>query len=199
MGRLILTLPFAYKGEAMLLRWSETPKGRTVTLLLDPHEGEQHPFKSLKCGENGQRMQIAAVLVGDDDKPVPPSNNSTARRATENGSDSPGASGTASQPHADKAEGQDKPRTPFRDMKRSAQAALKCQDEAFQEFVLLPLIRLGHPYPFPKMDSDTENADAAIKYMLGITSKRELDTDEAAGKRWLALLTDFEFRNQVRQ
>ena len=44
-------LPFAYKGEAQLVRWSETPKGRTVTLLLDPFVGEQHPFKALKVVE----------------------------------------------------------------------------------------------------------------------------------------------------
>lgn len=54
----------AYRGEMMLLSWSETStRGRTVTFLL-PEETETHPFRdyALKSGKRaGQRF--AAILV----------------------------------------------------------------------------------------------------------------------------------------
>lgn len=151
-----------YAGEAMLLRWSETPKGRTVTLLLDPLVGETHPFKNLKCGENGQRMQLAAVLVGDDENPVPPPNTSTTR-------------------------------TPFKDLPRSAQAAIKCQDIQFRVWFcdLLPKCFGGEP-------DEISACDRELKKLLGITSKRELDTDEIKGQEWDRLLNTYNVRDLVR-
>jgi hypothetical protein len=42
----------AFKGEAMLLNWSESKHGRTVVFLLD-EESDQHPMKKFttKRGE----------------------------------------------------------------------------------------------------------------------------------------------------
>lgn len=52
--------------EAMLLRWSDSHIGRTVTLLL-PDDGE-HPFRGLKCGPaNGQRLALSVALISDDE------------------------------------------------------------------------------------------------------------------------------------
>lgn len=60
-----------YRGESLLLRWGESHKGRTITLQLDPLEGDNHPFKNLKCGESGTRLMLVAVLIGDDEQPKP--------------------------------------------------------------------------------------------------------------------------------
>lgn len=165
-----MTIPFAYKGEAMLVRWSETPKGRTVTLLLDPLVGDQHPFKFLKCGENGQRMQIAAALIGDDEKPaVPPTRPKVAEKKTV------------------EAEVQ-KERT----YTRSQRAAIMCQDREFSAWLRRLCERHRPGYSF---DMDT---DAVLKVYLGVASKKELDTDPEAAARFDALRTDYELKDMVR-
>lgn len=176
-------LPFAYKGEAQLVRWSETPKGRTVTLLLDPFVGEQHPFKALKCGENGQRMQLAAVLVGDDDQPVPPKRNGRVAQSDEQRSSS--APDAGSSPAAP---------TTARTYTRSQRAAIMCQDLQFRVWFcdLLPTCFSVDG------ESDVDNCDKALKEFFGITSKSELDTDPEAAARFDALRTDFELRDLVR-
>lgn len=68
-----------YADEALLLRWGDSSaNGRTVTLQL--HEtSEQHPFRGLPSGKNGQRVMIAVTLIGDDEQPAAPED---ARRET---------------------------------------------------------------------------------------------------------------------
>lgn len=54
--------------EAMLLRWSEGPAGRTVTFLLPDEPGTSHAFKGLPSGRvNGQRVALSVALIGDDE------------------------------------------------------------------------------------------------------------------------------------
>lgn len=85
----------------------------------------------------------------------------------------------------------DKPRTPFRDMPRSQQAALKLQDD---EFVLWLDNKNGN-----RMGIDTHTPDRLLKTVLGITSKRQLDfPDSTHGAKWDALLTDFDNRQHIR-
>ena len=53
--------------EALLLRWGESPAGRTVTFLL-PDDGTVHPFKGLKTGPSyGQRVALSVALIADDE------------------------------------------------------------------------------------------------------------------------------------
>lgn len=168
----------AYAGEAMLLRWSETPKGRTVTLLLDALEGDQHPFKNLKCGESGQRMQIAAVLVGDDELPVsPPVKKGPVAQLDEH------RNSTTSDAGSSPVGPTTKERTPFRDLPRSQQAALRCQDQEFIEWINAV---------------DDSSADALLKRKLGIASKKELDIDGPKSAAFDRLLTDYDLRHTVR-
>lgn len=57
--------------EAMLLRWGESPGGRTVTFLL-PEDDGAHPFKGLKAGRvNGQRLALSVALIADDETETP--------------------------------------------------------------------------------------------------------------------------------
>lgn len=53
--------------EVMLLRWGESPTGRTVTFLL-PEDDGPHPFKGVKSGpSNGQRLALSVALIADDE------------------------------------------------------------------------------------------------------------------------------------
>lgn len=84
------------------MRWAESlAAGRTLTLRLD-EEGDLHPFKGIP---HGQRMQIAVVLVNDDEEPIGPEAaraNSFKRKASD---------------------------------KNSARAFLKCRDPVFQKWI----------------------------------------------------------------
>lgn len=92
-------------------------------------------------------------------------------------------------PHADQAKTDDKPRT----YTRSQRAALMCQDPAFRMWIAkqdgtnVDSIALNHTW-----------ADMSLKDLLGIKSKKELDTDPKAAARFDALRTDFELRDLVR-
>lgn len=103
-----------------------------------------------------------------------------------------GESPAALPPHADKAEGQDKPRT----YTRSQRAAIMCQDPAFQSWIIGRDV--GTNSVVSTLGDDRTAADFAIKSVLGITSKRELDTDPEAAARFDAIRTDFELRDLVR-
>lgn len=168
----------AYMGEAMLLRWGDThSSGRTITIQLDEHVGDQHPFKGLKCGPNGQRMQVCAVLVDDHDEPQNP--NKTAP-------DSPPPVGPAEAA----GEGQDTRRS-FDSLPRSQQAAIKCQDKDFQHWIIGKWDMLGNGVSAAK-------ADEVLKRLIDVASKREFDTDPAKGEFWDRMLTSFKHRDQVR-
>lgn len=175
-----MTIPFAYKGEAMLVRWSETPKGRTVTLLLDPLVGEQHPFKFLKCGENGQRMQIAAALIGDDETPtVPPTKPKVAEKKT-----------VEAEVH--------KERTPFDKLPRSQQAALRCCDEEFQVWLAGKYPEIWDSHYIDGHMLSNGAANATLKDVLKIASKTELDISDAKADAFDRLMTDYSVRGMVR-
>lgn len=174
------SLPYAYKGEAMLLRWSESHKGRTVTLLLEDGAGD-HPFKGLKQGDaTGQRMGIMCVLVGDDEMPQPPPEAKENGPRTEAGS----IQSAPVAPHADQANASDRPRA-FKDFPRSQQAALRCQDADFQTW-------LGA--------SSAEHAKMLIYERCGIQTRRSLDSADYpnAIAAFDKLMTDFSVRGYAR-
>lgn len=109
-------------------------------------------------------------------------------RMQDNGPDG-GIGGLAvPQPHAEPAKDQDRPRT----YTRSQVAAMKCQDASFKAWLR------GRAWPGMVITDDDFDADAALKDMLGITSKRELDTNPSRAKAWDALLTDFDMRDIAR-
>jgi hypothetical protein len=64
----------AFRGELMLLSWSESStRGRTVTFLIDEEEDE-HPFKkfTIKSGKHaGQRFAAILMQIGEDEQPAP--------------------------------------------------------------------------------------------------------------------------------
>jgi len=63
----------AFKGEAQLLRWSETSnQGATITLMLSSADDlERFKLMTLAKGkQSGQRLMTVMVEIGDDELPV---------------------------------------------------------------------------------------------------------------------------------
>ena len=97
-----------------------------------------------------------------------------------------------------KDEGSDSPAQPkksFKGRPRSQQAGIKCTDASFQTW-----LALEHPDLWDKhyFENDTHSETAAILTLCGvlkIASRKELDIDPEAAKRWDALLTDFDMRD----
>jgi len=87
---------------------------------------------------------------------------------------------------AEKQPEKPKERKRFEEMPLSQQAALKCGDLVFQEW--LSNQPDAQPYAGPPND---EWAAASIREICGVLSRSEFDTQPAAGKRWLALHTRF--------
>lgn len=86
-------------------------------------------------------------------------------------------------------------RKSFRDMPRSQQAALKCQDEEFQIWLAKTYEISWDSFYYVLNATSRSTANMVVKDILGIASKRELDKDEEAAKRWDALLTSFDMRH----
>lgn len=97
------------------------------------------------------------------------------------------------QPEASAAQSNTIPITkgrPFKELARSQQAALKCQDADFQYWIGVP----GDLAPEMRADE----ADKLLKTRFCIISKKDLDRWPEAGAKWDALLTDFELRGYKR-
>lgn len=163
----------AYLGEAMLLRWNRNHKGQTVAFLLDPHMGPEHPFERYKGGEaHGQRFQLIAVAIDENDEPV-------------------SAIGPAASVSADAApepsmrtsgQEQDTRRTP---KTRTQVAGMKIKEPAFQEWIGVAPQHLG------LLHTSTESADSILKARLGIKSKKEI-VDGPIGDAWDRLLATYD-------
>jgi hypothetical protein len=179
----------AYLGEAMLVRWSENHNGQTVTLQLDESLNEIHPFKGLKGGLNGQRMQLVAVLIDENEQPMHPVvlESGPDRAVSSQGSHGGGGD---TLPTTDGPKGQARPI-----YTRSQRAALKVKTPEFVEW-------LAENYDHglePKAFLDEEDfGNALLKEVLGITSKRELDTMPNKASEWDKIEASFTYRNQER-
>lgn len=192
----------AYHGEALLLRWGDTHNGRTVTLQLDEHFGTSHPFKGLKCGPNGQRMQIICVLIDENEQPVSADNagrqgavESTVVKTKGNGPTVESLT-TLTEPHADQGQASDSRRT-FSSLPRSQQAGIKLQDADFQKWIVSTYPRtlksagLGSGF-------NAATADETLKSVLAIVSKKELDTVHTTAMHWDSLLTEYSVKDYAR-
>jgi hypothetical protein len=65
----------------------------------------------------------------------------------------------------------------------AAECAMKCAEPAFQRY-LHEVHDLDHP--------DQHRAATKVRFLLGIQSRAELNTDEGAKIRWFSLRSDFE-------
>lgn len=186
-------IKFAYKGEAQLVRWADSlSAGRTLTLRLE-EEGLLHPFKGIPAG---QRMQVVAVLVDDQEQPLAPER---AKRPVKN---APGSSNGRT-PDFDSGNGGSSPSPGSKPKLRSNLAALRCEDVDFQAWLKLRYYRSWKDIPLCD-DKPHATATAVLKAALGIQSRTELDDPPGApigpkAEAFDRLMTDYAYRNTVRQ
>lgn len=155
-----------YKGEAMLLRWSDnSTNGRTVTFTIEdgPDATKEHPFKGLSTGKGGQRFAIVAVPLGEAEhpafeQPISPS----AQECIAQGITYP-------QPKPER------PKQSWGDMKRSQQAGILAADERFQRWLGV---------------RDEDDAADYIRSECGLESRRQLDNG-MGGKRFDEIVAQF--------
>lgn len=155
--------------EAMLLRWSDSHTGRTVTLLL-PDDGD-HPFKGLKCGPaNGQRLAVSIALIADDESQKPIEDAKPRPQAPDKASNAGGAHHRS-----------------FHLIALSQQAGMLCSDPAFIKFVdQTAASELGWGRV-----RDTETAARFVRDLCGVDSRSLLDRNEAAANIWRRLVSDY--------
>jgi hypothetical protein len=86
--------------------------------------------------------------------------------------------------------------------KRSNLAAIMCKEnEAFQVWLAEKYPKVWDRFYYHEIggsDASPAAANDTLKTVLGIASKKELDTDPEAAARFDALRTDFELRDMVR-
>lgn len=143
--------------ETMLLGWQRSHNGGSKIVLQVPDEDLEHFEKmTVKKGKvAGQRLMAVFVEIGDDERPV----------------QQPGTIAEAEK-QAPKAK-----KDPLGAL--SKWAVMRCQDEHFQAWVSENFpdewsVHANH------MDSKEEVCKLVICGMCGISSRKELDTNEVA-------------------
>lgn len=146
-----MTDNLTFKGEAMLLSWSDSAAGKKVTFLL-PEDGNEHPFKGFKSGPKyGQAFALGCQAI-DYDNPEPPK---------------------AGDPVAS-VKGYAKP-----PMTESQRCGMLCADVRFQQW-LFDKHREWWECTIDIDDESQRPPDIAadvIRHVLGIKSRKELDAD----------------------
>lgn len=93
-----------------------------------------------------------------------------------------GAGPLRPQPPKPEAEARDTPRRPFHELPPSQQAALKCNDPDFQQWIGA---------------DDAEDAAFRVRRGCQVTSRSELDKYPEAAKRWRHLLDSYEAERRL--
>lgn len=162
-----------FKGEAMLLSWSDSSaRGKTVTFALHPAEcPDSHPFRGLGTGKSGQRFALVAVPVTDEE------GDAVERLVADETAALPAPVEPAP------ASPVEKERRPFSSLPLSTQIALKCQDRAFQAWIM----------GIEGMEiCDKEAAAGWVRAQCHVESRREITPGSEAATLWSKILTDFE-------
>lgn len=134
--------------EVKLHTFHRTQKGVVVSFVIHPQEVP----RALALDDLGTRYGMALARIEED-----------------------GAADAPRKPVSTPAP--DKPRRVFRDMPRSQQAAIMCQDAGFQAH-----INAGN----------REQAARRLRYSLGIESRADLDKDMEAAEKWDRLYAQFQ-------
>lgn len=94
-------------------------------------------------------------------------------------------------------EGQERPRTPFRDLPRAKQAGMRIREPSFRAW-LKDTYRGAWLEASTLFDDEQLIADCALKKAICIISKRDLDTWEEAGQLWDKMNASYDMREYAR-
>lgn len=156
-GQTVEDAEIVYKGEAVLMFWSDDPRGMTVKFLLDDGPdgvSGKHPFDGLPCGtKDGQSLQGACWAMADDEKPQ--------------------------DPH------RIRPKTPFFALDEVKQSNILCRDQKFINFLKENEVRLldGEVSSVDVFSDGPGFAADVVRRHLGIESRGELKHQTYAAER----------------
>lgn len=161
----------AFHGEAMMLSWGDSDRaGMTVRFQLDPETaGEINPFKHFGSGKHGQKFALVAVPIAGDEQHTAVSDS---------------ASPVQRPAHAP-AVVSERPGISKKPLTLAAKAGILCNDAAFQRW-LIPREE------WAAVDNFTEYAAGMLRVECEILSRRELDTNPEAARKFSALVAEFE-------
>lgn len=161
-----------YKGEAVLMFWSDDPTGMTVKFLLDDGPdgvNGKHPFEGIPYGsKEGEKLQGACWAVSDDESVQHPK--------------------------------QIKRKTPFYALSEKKQANILCRDTRFISFLKENEARLldGEISDIDVYADGPGFAADVVRKHLGIESRADLGDDnmpaERARMKWARLLDAYELQ-----
>lgn len=155
--------------EAKLYALRRSKDGVIVSYVVHPND----VASGLLTADIGTRFMVAVAEIGDDQEVyggVAESHDAA-------------TSGTSAVPAPAITIAAVKERRKFDNLPLSTQAALRCEDKRFQDFLR---VRSG-------VDPTTEGAAAAyVRLHCGVGSRAELDRDQDAGGKWIALDRKFQ-------
>lgn len=166
--------PPVYRGEAVLLKWSENNfNGSMIRLLLDDEANAfsgRHPFYGFRAGKKeGDEFILVAWAVADDETLLPPSK---VRR-----------------------------RQPFNTLNPVKQSHILCSDIKFQRWLLENLESLVETEELrvemrALQDQGKPFADAVVRHFLEVDSRAVMNQETARGEqardRWREMLARYE-------
>jgi hypothetical protein len=168
--------------EAQLATWNDGPAGMFVKIALNAAGGSEsddlwglflgatRPTK----GAPGTQWAAAFVLLGEDERPV--------CQKREPVSDTSAPADNKSVINTPSLHGQ----------LLSNQAAIMLKNLNFQRFIISKVVNVDLISPVPLGGRPAaEAADAALKLLCGIKSKRDLDTNSEAAEEFKSLRRDF--------
>ncbi len=152
--------------EAIKYALRQSKDGYVVSFVVHPDDVPDDLSKS----KIGTRYMVAFAEIGDDDKPAP-----VAQRLEPSAHNGLAAGSNPA--------GRTKERKPFTSLPLSQQAALRCQDKRFQEWLISTTPGLT--------GCDIQGAADIVRGKCGIHSRSQLDTDNRAAERWKSLDESF--------
>lgn len=155
--------------EGVKAAYRQTKDGVVVSFVVHPHDVPD----ALATAALGSRYIVALVQVGDDEKPIPPA---------EKESNPTSPIRTPARPRSDTDRAGAK--RDWRDMKPSAQAAIRCGEAIFWAFM-----NEEHGYNIETKDEAAE----AIRDKCGVISRKLLDLEQFHAHRviWHQLDTSY--------
>lgn len=155
--------------EAVKYALRQSKDGTVVSFVIHPEDLDP----ALQCLPIGARVMLGWYQIGDDEQPV------TKPDATPAGAVVASGSGATA---GETAPPKEKDRRPFHQLPLASQCAIRCTDKQFWAFL--------NQREGADIDNETA-ADAVVKGVLRITSKKEIETSVLVGANWKALVEEF--------
>lgn len=152
--------------EAIKYALRQSKEGYVVSFVVHPDDVPDDLSKS----KIGTRYMVAFAEIGDDDKPAP------VAQMEEHRPSKPVVEGSS-------PSGRAKERKPFSSLPLSQQAALRCQDKRFQEWLVSITPGLSK--------CDTQGAATIVRDRCRVMSRSELDANPKAAERWKLMEESF--------